>query len=119
MEIKEIIHQKIAAPANHISRGMHVIADVLQSDEKNNLCSVRYIDKNGILRNRDNVSVRLAGAEWFPAEGDQVILEDHGKYAVIVGKNDSGYAAYIRSQNQLKQDMYADTTTSSCGGWIF
>lgn len=117
--VKNLIHQKIVSPAIHNDRGMHVIADVLQSDEKNNLCTVKYIDKNGILRNRDNVSVRLAGAEWFPAEGDQVILEDHGKYAVIIGKNDSGYAAYIRSQNELKQDLYADTSSNSCGGWIF
>lgn len=117
--IKQIIHQNIVAPAAHTSGSIHTIAEVLQSDEKNNLCTVKCIDKNGILRNRDNVPVRLTGSSWFPAEGDKVIVEDFGKYINIVGKNDSGYAADTRSQNELKQDIYADSSSNSCGGWIF
>ena len=117
--LKNIIQQKLIAPAAHTGGGVHVVADVLQSDEKNNLCTIRYIDKNGLMRNRDNVPVRLAGAEWFPAEGDKVIVEDFGKTINIIGKNDVGYASEIRSQNELKQDAYADCGMNSCGGWIF
>ena len=57
--IKNKIMDRLVQPSSREVTTITTVAKVTASDEINNKCSIVYIDKNGIKRNRDNVVVRL------------------------------------------------------------
>ena len=59
MGIKQGLQNNIVNAAVRPNQEMTMMAVVTSSDDSNNICSVRYIDKNGNKKTRDNVTVRL------------------------------------------------------------
>lgn len=108
--LKEIMQRTIVNPAAHANTSITTIGVVTDSDESNNTVSVRYVDKIGKKRNRDNVVVRLYGngADWFPAVDDTVVIEDTGDTCVVVARHVGNYSMDVRSRRQLRQDVYSD-----------
>jgi hypothetical protein len=110
MELKNLLQERVVNPATHINNIITTIGIITDSDESNNTCSILYIDKSGSKRNRDNVVVRLYGngADWFPAVGDTVVIEDTGDTVVVVARHVGNYSMDVRSRRQLRQDILSD-----------
>ena len=108
--MKAELQQNIVNPAAHVNSSITTIGIVTDSDESNNTCSILYIDKSGRKSNKDNVVVRLYGngADWFPAIGDTVLIEDTGDTTVVVARHVGNYSMDVRSRRQLRQDVMSD-----------
>ena len=109
--LREKLQSEIVNPTARVNTGITTIGIVTASDESNNTVSIRYIDKGGKKRNRDNVVVRLYGngADWFPAINDTVVVEDTGDTCVVVARHVGNYAMDVRSKRQLRQDVFSDS----------
>ena len=107
---KEKIQSNLVNPVARVNAGITTIGIVTESDESNNTVSIKYVDKSGKKRNRDNVVVRLYGngADWFPAINDAVVVEDTGDTCVVVARHVGNYAMDVRSKRQLRQDVFSD-----------
>lgn len=119
--IKQIIQERIVNPAAFGRGGITTIGKVTASDELNNICSILYIDRAGFKRNKENVAVRLYGngADWFPAEGDYVVIEDGGDTCVIVARHVENYNMDVRPKLHLARDIHSDSYGGAVGGQIF
>lgn len=97
------------------------VGKVTKSDEINNLVSVQYVDKHGKTRNKDNVTVRLYGngGDWFPSEGDMVVIEESDGDMSVVARHVGNYNMDVRSRMKLEQDNFSDSGGGSTGGFIF
>ena len=97
------------------------IGKVTKSDEINNLVSVRYVDKNGKTRNRDNVTVRLYGngGDWFPSVDDYVVIEESNSDFSVVARHVGNYNMDVRSRMKLASDVYSDSGGGATGGQMF
>lgn len=111
MNLKQILQHNVVNSATHINNSITTVGIITGSDESNNTCSILYIDKNGNNQNRENVVVRLYGngADWFPAIGDTVVIEDTGDTVVVVARHVGNYSMDVRSRRQLRQDILSDT----------
>jgi hypothetical protein len=120
-KLKQIIQDRIVNPADHSRGGITTIGQVTKSDEINNMCSIKYIDKDGNKRNKDNVTVRLYGngGDWFPAEDDYAVIEDNGETVVIVARHVGNYNMDVRSKLRLTKDVHSDSFGGAVGGQIF
>lgn len=109
--LKSKLQNDIVNPAARVNASITTIGVVTASDESNNTVSIKYIDKSGKKRNRDNVVVRLYGngADWFPAINDAVVVEDTGDTCVVVARHVGNYAMDVRSKRQLRQDVFSDS----------
>lgn len=108
-------------PVTHQLDRISTLAKVTKADEKNNVCSIQYTDKNGRFRNKDNVSVRLygSGTDWFPSVGDFVTVEDSNSGTVIIARHVQNYNMDVRSKMQLSKDIYSDSSGAEPGGTIY
>jgi hypothetical protein len=108
--LKDQLQSNVVNPAARVNNGITTIGVVTASDESNNTVSIRYVDKGGRKRNRDNVVVRLYGngADWFPAVDEAVVVEDTGDTCVVVARHVGNYAMDVRSRRQLRQDAFSD-----------
>ena len=120
-KLKQIIQDRIVNPADHSRGGITTIGQVTKSDEINNMCSIKYIDKDGFKRNKDNVTVRLygSGGDWFPGIDDYVVVEDNGDTVVVVARHVGNYNMDVRSKLKLTKDIYSDSSGGAVGGQIF
>lgn len=108
-------------PATHRYHKVTTMAKVTKADEKNNTCSIQYVDKEGTKRNRDNVTVRLygSGTDWFPEVGEKVTIEDSDSSCVIIARCVDNYNMDVRSKMKLKMDIFSDSSGAEPGGNIF
>ena len=97
------------------------IGRVTKSDEINNTVSVQYVDKNGKIRNKENVTVRLYGngGDWFPSVDNYVVIEESDSDMSVVARHVGNYNMDIRSKMQLESDVYSDSGGGAMGGCIF
>ena len=97
------------------------IGRVTKSDEINNTVSVQYVDKNGKIRNKENVTVRLYGngGDWFPSVGNYVVIEESDSDMSVVARHVGNYNMDVRSKMQLESDVYSDSGGGAMGGCIF
>ena len=120
--IKKLIQERIVNPVNH-NRGVgSAIAEIMAADEKNNLCSIRYFNKDGIVMTKDNIPVQIYSqgfVDWFPQKGDFVKIEEAGDHVLITAKFIGNYHTDIRARNKLTKDVCADSSDSTLGGFIF
>ena len=80
-EIKNALHQSIAAPVEGRTTYVQVLGRVLFSNEKENVCTVIFSDRNGYSRKQSGVPVRIDSANsWFPRAGDIVQMTLGGEY---------------------------------------
>lgn len=120
--IKKLIQERIVNPVSH-NRGVGAaIAEILAADEKNNLCSIRYFNKDGIVMTKDNIPVQIYSqgfVDWFPQKGDFVKIEETGDHVLITAKFIGNYHTDIRARNKLTKDIHSDGSDSTLGGFIF
>lgn len=97
------------------------IGKVTKSDEINNTVSVQYVDKNGKIRNKENVTVRLYGngGDWFPSVDDYVVIEESDSDMSVVARHVGNYNMDVRSKMQLETDVFSDSNGGATGGCIF
>lgn len=123
MSLKHKIQENVVNPVAY-SRGVHYekIAVVKRADEINNLCDVEYIDKDGYKSNKVNVPVKIYSPsmeDWFPEEGDIVMIEERGSTVAIIGIPPFAYGTNVKSQNRLESDFLSDNLTTDVeGGYI-
>lgn len=118
---KSRIQKEIVAPAGHIRRTFTIIGTVIESDEKNNFCSVRFIDKDGYMSNKNNVPVVLYNSsiiDWFPKIGELVNIEQNGELVRIISKYEGAYGIHTRPGTELKKDVLCDSFDSTIAGVI-
>jgi hypothetical protein len=121
-EITKRIQEKIIGPAGQARRDSSLIATVTKTDEKNNVCSILFIDKDGYKSNRDNVSVKIYNSgiiDWFPVVGELVHIKDDGIGVVIESKCEAAYRTNVRPRIELKKDILPTSFGYTMGGTIF
>lgn len=109
-ELKKIIQRNIVNPAVQPDLQANTLGIVTQSDKASNTCSIRYTDKDGYVRSKDNVKVRICytATDPLPKKNDVVEINDTGDTVAIIGKYVGDYAAEVRSKRQLRQDVMSD-----------
>jgi hypothetical protein len=121
-EVKRRIEEQIVGPADHLRRDAQLVAQITKIDEKNNVCSVEYIDKDGYRSNKDNVPVKIYSAgiiDWFPTVGEFVNIRDNGYRLLIESKYENAYTTNVRPRTELKGDILPTSFGSIIGGTIF
>lgn len=121
-QLKQRIREDIIKPAEQVRRDAAHIAKVTYSNERNNFCSISFIDKDGYRSNKDNVPVRVYNqsfSDWFPVVGELVNVEDSDGNMSIVSKFEGGYGSHVRSTTELKQDIYTSSFGGTMSGMIF
>lgn len=123
MSIKRQIQNNIINPADQDRRGFLSTAEIIESDEKNNVCSIRYIDKDGNVSNKKNVPLRVYNTsmiDWFPKKNEKVVIQDTGNgRLIIISKECTDYSSKVRADNELKSDILSNTYSDFMGGYIF
>lgn len=119
--ILDIIKDRAVEPIAHDLKSVTTVAKVLKADEKNNSCDIQYVDKNSIIRNRNNVGVRLYGngTDWFPQKDELVIVEDKETTCEIIARHVQNYNMDVRARMKLKMDIYSDSSGADPGGSIY
>lgn len=119
--LRQKIRDKIVTPVTYENEVITTTAFVLRADDKNNCCNIRYIDKHGKIRDRDNVIVRLTGSgmDWFPIKGDYVTIELARDTCVITARSITNYNMDVRSKMELKQDIFSDSLGYPPGASIY
>lgn len=121
-QLKRRIREEIVKPAEQVRRDASHVAKVTYSGEKNNICSISFIDKEGYRSNKDNVPVRIYNqsfSDWFPTVGELVNVEDSDGNLSIVSKFEGGYGSSVRALTELKQDIYTSSFGGTMSGMIF
>lgn len=104
---------EVARSANDSQR---TIAVVTHADESNNLCSIRYVDRDGKRREIKKAMVDLKNKHWFPKEKDPVLVDVSGSNsALILEQYTEDYNKDIKSKEQLKNDIAPDGDGTCCG----
>lgn len=121
-ELKRRIQRDIVAPADHLSREHTIVGKVTKSDERNNVCTVSYMDKDGYKSNKDNVPVRIYNqtfVDWFPKVGELVNLIESDYEVSIISKYEGGYGTAVRASTESKKDIYTSSFGGTMAGNIF
>lgn len=95
------------------------VGKVLASDESSNLCEVEYVNTSGSKQKLKNVMVDLRNTDWFPEEGETVLLSLSGKSGLILSKYTEDYNKDIGNARQTKNDNSNDGADWCCGGSLF
>lgn len=122
MALKSKMQHDIVNTATRHSQVLTTIGYVESSDDANNTCTLFYKDKSGKNKRRENVVVRLygSGTDWFPTEGDQVVVQDTGDTCTVIARHVGNYNMDVRSKMSLRQDVYSDESGAQpTGGSIF
>jgi|CZCB01.1.fsa_nt_gi hypothetical protein len=123
MSLKRLVQENVVNPAAW-ARGeiYHKIAEVTKTDESNNVCSIKYVDKDAFVSNKDNVPLRIYSPtmqDWFPEVGDIVAIEEVDGQPVITGVPEDSYNVNVKSKNELQEDITSDVMScDSEGGYI-
>lgn len=84
----------LVTPESNSRSGQKTIAYVLKADEKNNLCTIKYKDVNGVFCVKDNVQVSISNADnWFPCVGDPVVVKIEDEMVLIISRIIFNYQA--------------------------
>lgn len=124
MSLKKLLKNDIVNPAI-VNRGeiLHKFAVVTKTDEANNLCSIRYVDKDGVVSNKDNVPVRIYNPgiqDWFPEVNEVVTIEEIDGIPIITGVPEEAYAVNSLGETILANDILSDNlSTETEGGYIY
>ena len=117
--LKDVLQEKIVNPVVRSGGVIISIGKIKKADERNNLCDIFYVDKDGKPSNKDNVAIRLTGNDtWFPSKGDLVAIEDRGSAVCVIGPAIKDYAAEEREKHKPTKDVHPDSS-GSIGGCIF
>lgn len=113
--------QKITTPLSTRQGTVVTQGEALNANERSNSCDVRYIKKDGTHETKHNVQLALANngvIDWFPEDGEKVLVQDKDGTIFIMGPAYSDYSS-IRKSIMPKKDFLADTFGSFFGGQVF
>ena len=109
-EIKDTIKQNIVLPETKDSELLRSYGRVIFSNEKENVCTVIYTNRDGIPVIKNGVPVSIGSVDnWFPSVGDIVLLDLINEKPLITGRSFNNYASQIRENNKLLFDIFSDT----------
>ena len=121
MNVKTKIQQNLIAPADHNSSTYTTVAQVLNSNEKANTADIKYTDKEGYIRTKLGVPVKIyntAMIDWFPTEGEPVVIAQSDNYVCITSKYEGSYTTLTRASTSLKNDIFGESFSSIVAGFI-
>ena len=116
MSIKDTIKNSIVpeATANDIGNAIGI---VLESNERDNQCTVMYRSKQGTFQRKNNVQVQIGNADnWFPKAGEPVHLMIDDDTVIIVSRVMSSYRAQRTQFSASKNNV--DTQGGIVGNTI-
>ena len=119
---KSKLQQNIINPVNISNKKEETIGIITQSNQKQNTCSVQYIDNDGNKSNKDSVPVRLYSKGiigWFPKQDDVVVIVIKEHQLEIIGIANNGYIGSVKSQTNLKADIISDSLMDVSNGFLF
>lgn len=123
MSLKNKLVQNIVAPVANDKSTMSLDAVVTKVNEKNNTCSIKYTNHEGIPVEQANVPVQLnniAIIDWFPKVREHVLITTKSRGDItIIGPSYGKNYSTIRSKMKLTEDIYSDTSSFTMGGFIF
>ena len=93
---------------------------VLEADEYNNRCLVRYVNYVGKLA-VDYVDVKLSGCgqlEWFPGAGEPVVLAMRESEIFITGRYIDDFNR-LRTGMKTEWDVYPESVDCTYGGFLY
>lgn len=101
--LKNIFKDNIVAPYNKYSISQEKLAEVLDTNEDRNVCTISYKNIDGILTIKEDVPVKKSSLRGilggFPKTGDYVEIEEVGKVIRITGLVDKSRLTAEKSSN--------------------
>lgn len=119
--IKKLLNENIAEPAASSRSSSTILGEVIESNENNNTCKVRFTNSKGNTDTRSNVLVFVYNKsviDWFPKVNDSVLLQEKQSVLYIIGPSEQNHSM-LRSQTKLENDVFSDTFLSGMGGHVF
>lgn len=107
---------EVSRAANEHQR---TVAVVTKADEPNNVCSIQFLDRDGKKRDIRSAQVALSNKDWFPNEGDTVLIDvDGSRNALILQQYTEDYNKDVRNKRAIRSDVMP-SGDGTCGGTIF
>lgn len=116
MGVKNTLKDSIVpeATANDIGNAIGV---VLESNERDNQCTVMYRSTKGTFQRRNNVQVQVSNSDnWFPQAGEPVHLMIDDDTVIIVSRAINNYRAQRDKFSASKNNV--DTQCGIVGNTI-
>lgn len=115
-EIKNSIKQTVVPEAKS-QMTFRAVAQVLESNERDNQVKVSYRDKNGSYKIKDQVSVQIGNADsWFPKAGDPVVVTLEGDDVIVTSRMITDYRAQSDSFSCSQSNV--NLNNGVCGNTI-
>lgn len=122
MSLKNKLVNNIVAPVASSHSAIPLDATVTKINERNNTCDIKYVNENAVEIEQKNIPVLMYNEciiDWFPKEGEHVLISIRNNDIMITGPNYNGYFGTVKNKMNLKQDILSDASTSTLGGCIF
>lgn len=109
----------VVGEVSRTSGQQRTVAVVTKADEPNNVCSIRFLDRDGKKRDIRSAQVALSNKDWFPKEGDTVLIDvDGSRNALILQQYTEDYIKDVRNKRAIRSDIMP-RGDGTCGGMIF
>lgn len=111
-ELKQTIRQNVSLPSARSIQSIIGRGRVIYSNERENVVTVIYTDRNGKSKTENGVPVRIDSADsWFPMPGDVVLLDVSNTAATVIGRDVTDYNSQIRQAHRLLYDIFSDASS--------
>lgn len=120
-EVRQKLLNSMIEPAADSRSTSTFAGTIISVNEKTNICTVSYTRQDGKKINKDNVPVMLSNKsiiDWFPEEGENVLLQEKNNVTYITGPSCSNYES-IRNSISLVNDVFSDSFVDVLGGFLF
>lgn len=122
MDLKNKLINNIIAPVATGHSATFIRATVNSSNEKNNTCTITYVNTEGVKVKQKDVPVKLTNIsfiDWFPRPKETVIVSVKKGEIYITGPDYQNSYSHMRNSMQLSQDIYSDNSSYFIGGYIY
>lgn len=122
MGLKNKLVNNIIAPVANSHSATFIRGTINSVNEKNNTCTVTYVNQEGVKVKQVNVPIQLTNVsfiDWFPKVNEQVNVSVKKGEIYIVGPDYQKSYSSIRNSIQLAQDIYSDNSSYFIGGYIY
>ena len=122
MGLKNKLVDNIIAPVATSHSATFIRGTVNSTNEKNNTCTVTYINLEGVKVKQEGVPIQLINTsfvDWFPKVNESVNVSVKKGEIYITGPDYQGNYSSVRQRRQLTQDIYSDDSSYFIGGYIY
>lgn len=120
ISLKDRISNNIVAPEFLTKLPYTAIGQVMDADEKNNTCSIKYVDKLGKIGNKNDVQVSIGtNKDWFPVPGQLVNIKIFPSGEMYINDDNTLNIENLKIKKKLRHDIYASSGDNSTGNMIF